>query len=470
MFIRKGIAGGLLVLAVAGGPTRPLAAQQVSAPSDITVPGAQAPSAEPVPPEPIGPPMPEPVGPQAPSPSLGLLPGQIGPPAPASSATAGPAMIPAVTGTANPAVTAASDSSFWPSGRLPFHLSAKLGEIYDDNIFIQPDKTSDFITQLTLKSEIRLGNQHVVDGNYLDAFYAPTFALYADHSSEDYIDQDVGVFYQHRFSRLTLSADQTYTKTTATSITIGNLVTSDVIATNLKADYAYSDKLDIASTVTQTFTDYDAASFTNSGEWVLDTYFLYKWDSKLSFGFGPKFGFLDFSGAPLQTYQQFLPRVIYTYSDRLTVSLDGGLEYRQYNQDNEGDLLTGIFDISATYRPFVDTTLALTGSRHYVPAYGFIGQDYLASSVGVTGRQKFLKDFSFNLGFGYENDDYLLPASGFSGVTRNDDYLYATAGLDWTPNTWLVVAGAYRYQNDSSNFQAFSFDDNQLELSIEASY
>ena len=449
MCFRKQIVGALFALWV-GGMSDDLLHADPSTPTDITVPGSVAAPVTPAPAD------------------NSSLPATSGPPPTA------PAPVPAAPSTTTTAMAVSavtpSSPSFWPSGRLPFHVSVTLGEIYDDNIFIQPHKTSDFITQLTLKGEIKLGDKDVVDGNYLDAYYAPSGSIYADHSSEDYINQDLELFYQHRFSRLTLSLDQSYVKDTATSISIGNLVTSDVYTTNLKADYAYSDKLDITSNVSQVFTDYDTALYTSSGEWVNDDYFLYKWDEKLSFGFGPKFGFLSFAGAPLQTYQQFLPRLQYAYSDKLTFSLAGGLEYRQYNQQGEGDLLTGIFDFAGTYHPWLDTTLSISGSRHYVPAYGFIGDDYLATSVGINGRQKFLKNFSFNLGVGYENDDYLVANSGFSGVTREDNYVFITTGLDWNPNAWLLVSGGYKYQNDSSNFHAFSFDDNQLDLSVEASY
>jgi hypothetical protein len=446
MFFRKRMACALFAL-IAGGGTSLLLQADPSTPTDITVPGSEA-------------------APMAPTPAdNGSAPASSGPAPAAPAASAASSTV-----TTAPAALPATSSSFWPSGRLPFHVSVTLGEIYDDNIFIQPHKTSDFITQLTVKGEIKLGDKDEVDGNYLDAYYAPSGSIYADHSSEDFINQDLELFYQHRFSRLAVSLDQVYAKETATSISIGNLVTSNVYTTNLKADYAYSDRLDITSSVSQVFTDYDTALYSSSGEWVNDDYFLYKWDSKLSLGFGPKFGFLSFAGAPLQTYQQFLPRLEYDYSEKLTFSLAGGAEYRQYNQQGQGDLLTGIFDFAGTYHPWLDTTLSVNGSRHYVPGYGLTGDDYLATNVGLNGRQKFLKDFSFNLGFGYENDDYLLSSGGPSGESREDNYFYVSTGLDWTPNTWLLVSGDYKYQNDSSNFQAFSFDDNQLELSVEASY
>ena len=416
----------------------------------------------------VPPPIPTPAPPSA-SPNT---------PAPALPAADTGANTPTATSAPASAPASASSSSdhLWISGRLPFRISASLGEVYDDNIFIQRNKTSDFITQLGARAEIKFGDPEVVDGNYLDGYYAPSGSLYANHSDEDFLNQDVGLLYQHRFTRLVLSLEQSYAKTTETSISIGNLVRSDVYTTNAKADYAYSDKLDITSSISQVFTSYNTSFFTSSREWINDEYFLYKLDSKLSIGIGPKFGFLDFDGSPFQTYQQILPRLKYDYSGKLTFQLAGGAEYRQFDGGGRGDVLTAIYDVSGTYQPYLDTTITLRGSRHYVPAYGFVGQDYLATDVDLTGRQRFLQKFYLNLALGYENDSYLenvgsqFSNSGPSEPDREDNYFFARVGLDWTPNTWLTVSSYYKYQNDDSNFSSFSFDDNQVGFSIEGSY
>jgi hypothetical protein len=321
-----------------------------------------------------------------------------------------------------------------------------------------------------IRGEVKFGDPEVTDGNYLDGLYEPSVNLYADHSGNDFVNHDVDVLYQHRFSRLALSLEQSYVKATATSFSIGNLVASDVYTTNANATYVYSDKVDIAASVSQVITDYDNADYANSQEWINDYYFLYKLDPKLSVGFGPRFGFLDNQTSPFQTYQQFLGRLKYDYSGKLTFNLAGGAEYRQYHANGRGDELTGVFEFAGTYQPTLYTTVSLNGSRHYVPAYSFPGQDYLATDVSLNGRQQFFQKFYLNLGVGYENDGYLFAATGLSGPTREDNYFFVTSGLDWKPNTWLVASSYYKYQQDSSNFSAFSFNDNQVGFSINASY
>ncbi len=372
--------------------------------------------------------------------------------------------------TAPGATEVGGSAPVWQGGKLPFLITASVSEVYDDNIFVQPHKVSDYITQFSLKGEYRFGDPTVSDGNFLDIYYAPSFDLYAKHSSLDAFNQNADLFYQHRFSRLTLSVEQSYVKQQQTAAALGNLVTSDVYLTTAKADYAYSDKLDLDATFTQDIVDYTNPGYTSSNEWVGDLYFLYHLDSKLSIGLGPEFGFLDIQEAPNQTYQELLGHLDYRYSQKLSFDVSGGVEYRQFQGGVPGDQLTPVFTLSGTYTPFTSTTITALGSRGYNPSYNLIGQDYIATRISLTGRQRFLQKFYFNLGFGYENDDYEFASAGLTGPTREDNYFYANTGVDWTPNNWLTASVYYKYQNDQSSFGGFAFNDNQVGISATVSY
>jgi hypothetical protein len=377
---------------------------------------------------------------------------------------------PSGTGFNGTAGSAAQPGPSLAGGKIPFHITAVLAEIYDDNIFIQPHKSSDFITNLSVEGEVRFGSKDATDSNYLDAFYQPTLLVYARHSSEDAVNQDVDVFYQHKFTRLTLSLEQAYAKTESTNAAIGNLVTSDVYTTGAKADYSYSDKLDLNAAFTQSITDYENPGYTSTNEWVGDLYFLYRLDQKLSIGLGPEFGFLDIQQAPNQTYQQLLAHLSYVYSGKLNFTGAAGAEYREYEGDSHGDTLAPVFELSGTYSPTNTSQITLAGSRHYVPSYNFIGQDYISTSVSLTASQRFLEKYTFALALGYENDSYEFDAPGLIGATREDNFFYVSPSVSWRPNDWLSVSASYRYQNDDSNFDAYNFNDNQVSLSLTATY
>lgn len=367
-------------------------------------------------------------------------------------------------------VTSPNNAPFMVGGHLPILFIAYVSEVYDDNIFIQPSKTSDFITQIGLLGEYRIGNDEGPDSNYFDIFYAPSGDLYADHSAQDSFNQRAGALYQHRFSKLTLSLEQTYDRQAQTVAAVGNLVTLSTYVTKASASYDYSDKLSINGTFTENVVDYETSGYSNSNESVADAFFLYKLDSKLSIGIGPKIGWLDVSSAPNQTYEQILARVNYLYSGKLSFNLAAGAEDRQYQGPVTGDKVSPVFTLSASYLPFPYTTLTLTGQRQYNPSYNFYGQDYIATSVSFNGRHQFCRHFYYNLGLGYENDNYEGAGIDVVGPNRQDNYYFATTGFDWNPNSWLQASIYYKYQRDESNFNAFSFNDNQVGVSAQFSY
>jgi hypothetical protein len=367
------------------------------------------------------------------------------------------------------AINPGTSSSFGNS-KLPFHITASLGEVYDDNIYIQPHKVSDEITNISVRAEARFGDGQASDSNYFDASYQPSYLVYAEHSHDDALDHNVDVYYQHRFTRLTLSLEQTFNRDQSTDAAVGNLSTANIFNTLAKADYLYSDRLDLTAAFSENVTNYVTAGYTSSDESVGDLYFLYKYDPKLSIGIGPRFGFLDVQEAPNQTYQQLLVRVNYDYSGKLSFKMAAGGEYREYEGNAHGDTLSPVFELSGTYMPDPSTILTLAGSRHYVPSYDFFGQDYISTSVTLSASQRFFQKFYLKLAVGYENDEYQFDAQGLTGPSREDDYVFVNPGLDWRPNGWLVASAFYRFQTDMSSFAAYTFNDNQVGVSLSVSY
>jgi hypothetical protein len=354
--------------------------------------------------------------------------------------------------------------------RLPFHIVATLAEVYDNNIFVQPHKTYDYVTRLSARGELQLGNIEAPDGNYLDVFYKPTGHLYALHPHEDGVDQEAELLYEHHFTRLTLSLKQTYTSTQETNASIGNLVTGDVYITNIGADYAYSSKIDLVGSLNQNFTSYDNPVYTDTKEWSGDFHALYHIDDKLSVGVGPTVGYLNVEDAPDQTFQQLLGRVNYNPSDKLTFKGAAGVEDREYQTSSRSDTIEPIFEFSGSYLPNPSTILSVSSSRRFRPSYNLIGQDYLATNVNLSATQRFFDEFYLGLVGGYENDDYELESSGEGGTTREDNYFFIAPSLNWVASGWLQVSTFAKYEEDDSNFAVFTYNSTQFGISTSLIY
>lgn len=374
--------------------------------------------------------------------------------------------------------------------KFPVTFGLSVGETYDDNIFIQPQKTSDWVTDISPSLLLELGQkinldhnialedpqanpENLSNENYFSLSYKPTVLLYADNSNLDSINQAVDALYAHQFSKLTLALEQRYAyltePTIQTSLNGGN-VNRDIFTTIARANYVYSDKLSTYGTFTQTINDYHTAGFTNTNEWIGDYYFLYQATGKISIGVGPRIGFVDVTGAPNQTWQAGLVHLFYVPTGKLSFTMDVGGEVREYQGNGSGDRATPVLDASGTYRPFDSTSITLSAGRDVHASNSFIGQDYTASRVQLGLRQRFVQVLYFNLNAGYENDNYSFASQGLTGPTREDNYYYIKPGFDWVANDWLTVSAYYQYSKDNSNFHTVSFNDNQVNITASVKY
>ncbi len=386
----------------------------------------------------------------------------------ALSAGGGPT--PVVGPGAAPETTLGSDiSSAALSKKLPFRVTATLGEIYNNNIFSRVQKEGDFITKLAVTGEYRTGDLKATDGNYFDFVYTPSLHLYARHSHETGVDQNVDAFYGHHWTKLTLSLEQIYQKTQETDASIGGLVTADKFTTVAQAKFIYSPNLDIILTGRQDIIDYDQPAYTDTKEWSGTLYALYHVDPKLAVGFGPRIGYLNIDMSPNETYQQFLARLFYDPTEKLHFQGTAGAEDRQYQTVGRSDTLEPVFELDGVYLPNPSTTLTLNTSRRFEPSYNVLGQDYIATNVSVSAKQRFFQAYFLALTAGYENDEY-QNVTPMPGAQREDDYFYLQPSLTWAANGWLKVSAFDRYAEDNSNFDIFTYDTNQVGVSISATY
>jgi hypothetical protein len=351
----------------------------------------------------------------------------------------------------------------------PFHVALDISETYDDNIFIQPQKTADYITNVSPGFSLELGSKTSPNSSYLFGLAQFTFLLYADNPTEDSDNYFFDLHYQHQFTRLTLGIEQQVRRETLTSIDAGNLVQSDVYATVATATYDYNDDLSFKATATQNITDFDSTAYADTTERFLDLYALYQVEPKLGLGFGPRVGTVEVQGGPNQTYEDALFDLIYQASDKTQVTLVTGPEIRQY-QRSSAQNITPVVDLSVDYAVSDDTTLKFDAHRRRIVSFGSQDEDYVNNEIGASIRQCVFQKMYFTFAGGYDLNEYSGTASGASDPGREDNYFYVRGGADWQANDWLDLTASYQYSRDHSTVRAFSFDDNQVTLSAHMAY
>jgi hypothetical protein len=373
--------------------------------------------------------------------------------------------------------------------KLPLVFGITAAEVSSDNIFYQPNKTSDYITQispfliLTLGTPINLVptlDEETIDVrndvgnlNYLQLTGRPTVILYAKNSQLNVVDEYEDGIYSHQFGQASVSLEQNYQKLSQPTIentAAGTLVNRDIYTTTARASYIYSDKLSAYATANQIISDYKSDLYTDSTEWNGDFYFLYQFFPKLSLGLGPRVGYVEVEKSASQTYEDLLVHAFYPATGKLSFVLAGGGELREFEHNEQAESLTPILEADAVYKPFDSMTITLDAGRHKIVSNTQVGQDFTSTTVSLQVKQRLLQVVYATLTAGYQDDAYSGPEFT-GGSTREDDYYYAQAGLEWTSDKgWLVLNGSYQYSRDDSTLKIFSFNENQFRVSATVKY
>jgi len=376
---------------------------------------------------------------------------------------------PPATTTDAPASAASPDKGpfDWLDNRIPIHFTLSYTNYYDDNIYISPKKTSDYIFNISPGVNYAFGTAGQTD-NYLTLKYIPTIQEYYTNSQQDAVNQLANMYYEHNFTKLKLSLDQNYDKNNQTSIQAGTIVQSSIFSTTANANYAYSDKLSIMADFNQTLSYYVNPGYSNIYTWQGGAYFLYQITPKISLGVGPNFGTSQIVHQPSQTWEQGLAHLTYNVTEKINVIASAGYEDRQFDA-NVPDQVSGVFSLGAYWTPFEGTSVNVNGYRHNDPSYSIGGTNYTATGVGAGIRQKMLEKFYLGLNGGYENDAYTAASVGITGA-RNDNYYYIHPYFQWDAEKWLQFVAYYQYSADESNLSSVSFNDNQVGFTLNLNY
>ena len=355
----------------------------------------------------------------------------------------------------------------WLDSRLPVHFTLDFNSYYDDNIFISPVKTNDYVFRISPGLNYSLGERDQSD-NYLYLSYVPTVIEYYTNSQQDAVDQHANMIYQHNFQKLSLTLGQTYAHMNDTSVQAGNIVVSNLYDTTLAAHYDYSDKLSINADVDQSLSYYPGAGYNNIYEWSGGAYFLYQITPKISLGVGPRVGYDEIPTQPSQEWEQGLLHLTYNVTEKITLSASGGGEVREFDT-NLPDQVTGVFNLSAYWTPFEGTSLNISGYRRNDPSYSIAGTNFTATGISAGIRQKFLQDFAVGVNGGYENDAY-TAASVLATGARTDNYYYVHPYIQWIPAKWVELTAYYQYSANDSTINTISFNDNQIGSTLSFKY
>jgi len=354
--------------------------------------------------------------------------------------------------------------------RFRYNVGVTVREVYDDNINISSfQRISD--TYTVIEPGIHLGFGDSAGGfNYLTFDYIASVYFFAEQTERDTVEHLIRLAAQHDFGHLVLGLNQEVrildgTNLNTLSNTTGVQANTDVggpsrentYTTTVNATYDLTGKLFLSGQISYAMYDYE--TLISSRQASANLFINYVYSPKLVIGLGATGGVNSSDGpASDETFEQMNVRANYIVSGKISLSISGGLEFRQFGG---GDSISPVYEIAGTYRPFENTAITIAGSRRTLSSASLAGQDYSDTNISVTFSQRLFSRVNLSLGVGYQNLDYLSATTGAS-TARSDNYFYIEPSIDVDITRYWSVGFYYLYREDSSTLALFSFYDNQF--------
>jgi hypothetical protein len=362
-----------------------------------------------------------------------------------------------------------------PAG-FRFQLHGTVKVLYDSNIFIQPSgEKEDFIFTIAPGMTLGWGDyeadlaaewsfrdrydpdrtepERLFKKNFVYLDYTPSVTLFARHSEEDTFDHDARIGAQWAMKKLTLGIKLRFQTLNLPDVDVGDRQRQWRLNVALTSLYDISDKTNVEVNFEHLSRNYERNSDTR--EWKNQNWLNYQIRPKVNIGVGGALGYVESTDGPEQYFQQGVLRVRYKPSEKLSLTLVGGVETRQVKGGD--DQVNPVASLSVTWKPYDGTYLYVNGfSRTQTSAAR--GQNYTATGFDLLARQRFYQRYYVALAAGYANAAYDdLPNS--TGGSRTDDLFYVRPSVEMDVTRWLSATAAVEIRRNDSTDARRSFDE-----------
>jgi hypothetical protein len=344
----------------------------------------------------------------------------------------------------------------WEGIQFRPHLLYRLS--YGDGIQARPgEQSKTVINEFSPGILLNLGTHWSLD-------YTPTLRFYSSSRFRDNLDHEVGFHGGAVHGDWTLGLSQRYSSSSQPLVETGAQTDQENYSTAFNAGYHINSKLSLELAANQDLRfvgEHDSTSqLTDTKTWSTMDWLNYQTIPQVGVAVGVGGGYTTMSAGSDMTYEQIQARLTWVPGTKLTVTVNGGVDERQFVDSGLPSLLNPIFGLAVSYHLFDPTTFNLSASRAINPSY-FFNQVTETTQISLGLNQRLLKKLSLSLNGGYRQTTYKATVSGFD-ISREDDYTFFTARLT-TP--FLKRGTAAIFYNSSENTSSgsdFTFSSTQV--------
>jgi hypothetical protein len=210
-------------------------------------------------------------------------------------------------------------------------------------------------------------------------------------------------------------------------------------------------------------------SLIGSNEARLQGYVNYNLTPKVTLGLGGNLGLTTVESGGDQTSEEASLRATYVATEKLTLTANGGVEFRQFD-NGSGDTVTPVFGLDAAWAIREGTSLTLTARRRIFSSAILVDQNYTDTGFSATIQQRMTDRFTLSLSAGYDNLVYTSAGQGVN-ASREDGFFYVRPSIQCHIVSWCSVGLFYEYSENLSNGEgARSFQRDRAGLQVNITY
>lgn len=305
-------------------------------------------------------------------------------------------------------------------------------------------------------------------GDHWHLDYTPSLSLYSSSQFRNTFNNSVLFHGATAYQDWTFSLSQTYATSSQPLAETASQTDQTIYTTAINAAWHMSSKMSLELGLNQHFRFVGQSGSTNqltdSMDWSTQDWLNYQFWQKFGAALGVGGGYNNVNVGSDVTYEQVQGRITWLAGTKLSLSLSGGFEDRQFLNSKAPDLISPLSNVALTYRIFEPTTLSLTGSRTVIAAFY---QDQVTQiwSINASLRQRLLGKLYLDLGGGYTKTEYkatVLNTASIANIDRQDNYTFFNVRLTAQIRKRGTASIIYQASDNGSNASGYQYSSRQV--------
>jgi hypothetical protein len=339
-------------------------------------------------------------------------------------------------------------------GRLAFRPHFSDSVSYGNSLsYSAGEQANTWIEEFSPGILINLGEHWTLD-------YTPTLRWYSDSRFTDGVDHSVFLQGQTTFGGWNFGLSQGFSESSQPLIETGAQTKEETYPTSLSAGGALNGRLSLSLGLFQNLrflgADTSNQGLTDSKSWSTMNWLDYLYVQRLSFGLGAGFTYDNVQFGSDMTSEQVQARTRWIVENKLSLSLSGGLDIRQFLDSKVSGMVSPIFSLTAAYQLFKGTALSLGASTGVSPSY-YSATVSKSTGLSAAVNQRILGRLFLSVNGGYSISDYSSSVNSGSGSGSNQEsYSFgislSTAFLKRASASIFYNKSFNKYGSDSYNY------------------